>query len=133
MFHFVCVGILTIVAVAVLLEFVIQYTKAPTLVAHAAPGVVPAAPDAPPPYAPGATLTTWQRALHAASGSATVLWSYFLIVIGWALSGVGDLATALNMPEVQSFVHNNLPAEWVGIAVAGIAVVTIIARLRTLA
>lgn len=79
-----------------------------------------------------ATGTAWERLLATARDSATVLWQYFVVAIGAAIANLGAAAELLNMPEVKGFLQASLQPEYVGAAFAAIAVVTIVARLRTL-
>ena len=79
-----------------------------------------------------ATGTTWQRLLDTARGSATVLWQYVVILGGFVVSGLAYLSEVANMPEVSSWIKTVVQPEYAGLAVAVIAGVSIVARLRTL-
>ena len=76
--------------------------------------------------------TVWERLIVAAKNSATVLWQYVVIAGGTLLGWSVQLADALNMPEVRSVIQDNLKPEYVGLALVGIAIITVVARLRTL-
>ena len=76
--------------------------------------------------------SVWERLIAAAKNSATVLWQYVVIAGGTLLGWSVQLADALNMPEVRSAIQDNLRPEYVGVALVGIAIITVIARLRTL-
>ena len=81
-----------------------------------------------------ATGTTWQRLLVASKDSATILWSYIVGVVGTLITWSSTAADALNLPEVNSFLTTYVAPypKALGAIVAGIAVVTIVARLRSL-
>lgn len=74
----------------------------------------------------------WERALAAAKDSATVLWQYVVAFAGVAIAWAAQAADYLNLPEVRGFIQQNLQPEYVGAAFMAIAVVSIVARLRTL-
>lgn len=74
----------------------------------------------------------WERTLAGAKDSATVLWGGVLYVAGVLLYLAEKASTFLNMPEVTSFIQNQLPSQWGAIGLMVVGVVTIIARLRTL-
>ena|SRR5690349_18417867 len=81
-----------------------------------------------------ATGTTWQRLLAASKDSATILWSYIVGAVGTLITWSSTAADALNLPEVNSFLTTYVAPypKALGAIVAGIALVTIVARLRTL-
>ena len=79
-----------------------------------------------------ATGSTWQRLLATAGESATVLWSYIVAAGGVGLAWADEVAQFLNAPEVTSFIQQHLSPTNVGVAMTAIAVITIVARLRTL-
>lgn len=78
------------------------------------------------------TGSTWQKLLAATKDSATVLWSYIVGGAGMLIMSADKLADALNMPQVTSFIQQYLSPTSVGIAMCVIAIITVIARLRTL-
>jgi hypothetical protein len=61
-----------------------------------------------------------------------VLWSYVVAASGALLAWSVTAADFLNLPEVRAFIDGHLKAEYVGVALTVIALVTIVARLRTL-
>jgi hypothetical protein len=77
-------------------------------------------------------LTTWERLLAAAKDSATVLWSYTVLLGGYIITGLAYGADFLNLPEVRDLVQESLPPEVVGPVLVVIAAMTFVARLRTL-
>lgn len=78
------------------------------------------------------TGTTWERLLATAKGSATIFMQYLVIIGSAAISGISYLAEVVNMPEVRDWIQSSLKPEYVGAALAAIAVVTIASRLRTI-
>ncbi len=79
-----------------------------------------------------ATGSTWQRVLAASKNSATVLWSYFVMVgstlMGWSVNA----ADALNLPDVRNFIQAHLTPEMFATTLFVIGLVTVAARMRTL-
>jgi hypothetical protein len=73
----------------------------------------------------------WKKAVAAAGGSATFLWSYLVIGASTLLGYSSELAAMANSPEVQKAIKS-LPPEAVAIAGIVIGVVTILARMRTI-
>jgi lysozyme len=76
--------------------------------------------------------TTWQRIIHTAEGSATVLWAYVTAAGGFALQLAGQGADVLEMPGVKDQIQALLEPEWVGSFLFLVGMVTLLARLRTL-
>jgi hypothetical protein len=76
--------------------------------------------------------TTWQRVVHTAEGSATVLWAYITAAGGFALQLAGQGADVLEMPGVKDQIQALLKPEWVGGFLFLVGIVTLVARLRTL-
>jgi hypothetical protein len=76
--------------------------------------------------------TLWERLLSTAGHSATILWQYWAVFMAWILSSLGDIATILGHPDIQTWIKSVLSPEYVGAFVALVAFVTIVARLRTL-
>jgi hypothetical protein len=74
----------------------------------------------------------WDKLLATAKNSATVLWQYIVAGGGIAMLYLGQAAELLNMPEMRTFIQEKLQPEYVGSALLAIAVITIVARLRTL-
>lgn len=79
------------------------------------------------------TGTRWQRFLATAGQSTTILWNGFVIGVA-ALFNFGlELAGTLGAsPEVRDAVTSWFDARVASVVIAAIAVVSIIARLRTL-
>lgn len=76
--------------------------------------------------------TTWQRSVSAAHDSATMLWGYMLTVSGTMLGASVKVSDYLNLPEVRTFIEQNVQAEYLAYALLAIGVVTLAARARTL-
>jgi hypothetical protein len=74
----------------------------------------------------------FERLINAARGSATVLWSKFVIAVGAVASVLMGAADALNMPEVKTSIQIYLTPEHTALLLIGVAVVTQWARGRTL-
>jgi hypothetical protein len=79
-----------------------------------------------------ATGSVYARALAAAQGSATVLWSYVVALGGVALQAAGQGAEIFELPEVREAIAAWLAPEWAGAVLLLIGVITVLARLRTL-
>jgi len=77
-------------------------------------------------------LSPWQRVLATAMGSASVLWNGIVAVVGGAMSYSVYASEALNAPEVGTFIQANINPKYLGLTVALIGVVGVLARLRTL-
>lgn len=75
--------------------------------------------------------TMWERALEASWDSATILWSKLLIVGSVFVNGVAYLASALDAGTVEQ-IRVYLPVEYVTGFLVLVAIVTIVARLRSL-
>ena len=75
--------------------------------------------------------TMWERALEASRDSATILWSKLLIVGSVFVNGVAYLASALDAGTVEQ-IKVYLPVEYVTGFLVLVAIVTIVARLRSL-
>lgn len=74
----------------------------------------------------------WRKLLAGAKNSATVLWQYIVTAGGMVIVFADQAAAYFALPEVQAFIKDHLTPTRVGIAMTVIAVITIIARLRTL-
>lgn len=79
-----------------------------------------------------ATGTIWERVFSGAHDSATMLWGYITTAGGLGLVWADRAAQFFNLTEVQAFLSQHLSATSVGIAFTIIAVITIIARTRSL-
>lgn len=75
--------------------------------------------------------TMWERAIEASRDSATILWSKLLIVGSVFVNGVVYLASAFDAGTVEQ-IRVYLPVEYVTGFLVAIAIITIIARLRSL-
>jgi hypothetical protein len=79
-----------------------------------------------------ATGTVWNKLLATSRGSATIFTHFCVIVSGALVSSLDWIAQILNAPDVQSWIKAVITPTSVGAVMAGIAVITIVARLRTL-
>lgn len=80
-----------------------------------------------------ATGSVWERLLATAKGSATVLLSYAQMVGGFVIAGAEQVSTLLNQPEITSFIQAHVPPQWLGLVLLVMGLITLLARLRTLA
>jgi hypothetical protein len=76
--------------------------------------------------------TGFQRVLDAAKGSATILWSKFVVLVGALSSILMGAADTLNMPEIKMTIEKYLTPEHMALVLVGVAVITQWARQRTL-
>src|SRR5918993_4505920 len=76
--------------------------------------------------------STWERIVHTAEGSATVLWAYVTAAGGFALQLAGQGADMLELPGMKDQIQTLLKPEWVGSFLFLVGLVTVVARLRTL-
>ena len=74
----------------------------------------------------------WARAVAAAEDSATFLWCYFILVASTLIGWADQASQFLNMPEVTNFIHTYFTDTRGAMILAGIAVITILARMRSL-
>ncbi len=76
----------------------------------------------------------WEKAKAFCLGSATIAWSYFLAVAGVILQLVGLFSDTLNDTQVQATLQSAFGSDpkLMGRILFGIAIITIIARMRTL-
>ncbi len=79
-----------------------------------------------------ATGSPWDRIIASASQSATMLWNYIVAAGGLAVVWATEASQFFDMPQVTDFINKHLSPEGVGTAMTIIAIVGIIARLRTL-
>lgn len=78
------------------------------------------------------TGTVWERLLAASQNSATILWSKFVMLIGFATAGMDYVADLLGMPEVKDTIQSVMKPQYVALFVVGAAALTIMARKRTM-
>ncbi len=83
-------------------------------------------------YVKSTAVTTWAKFLDATKGSATILWSRFVIVIGSVAGFAGQAADALGEPSVSSAIQAALKPEYVAAFLVIVSLITIFARKRTL-
>lgn len=76
--------------------------------------------------------TWWERLLAASQNSATILWSKFVMLIGFATAGMDSVADLLGMPEVKDVIQSAMKPQYVALFVVVVAAVTILARKRTM-
>lgn len=96
-----------IVAVSIIIQMVIAYSKADGSI--------------------------WNKMLAAGSQSATILWNKFTIVLAGLVGTLGDLADALGQPQIKDYLNQALgnPKLVASIMLAA-SIVTIAARARTM-
>lgn len=77
----------------------------------------------------------WAKVSALGWHSATIAWSYFMIVVGLIMNWIEPLATALGDPDIKSQVTNILQADpkILAYAMMAISTITIAARLRSIA
>ncbi len=80
----------------------------------------------------GAVGTPWARALTACRESATVLWSKFVLLIGFATTGLVQLADYLGDPGLADAIKGVLQPQYVGPFLLVVTFITLWARMRTL-
>lgn len=76
--------------------------------------------------------TFWERLLAGFKDSATILVAGATYVGGAIIGLIGKAADALNAPEVAEVVRTQVPAEYAGYGLMGLALIVFIARLRSL-
>ena len=76
--------------------------------------------------------SVWQRLISAAKNSATMLWQYVIVAASYVLVWADYGAGFFGLPEVQKFLADNVTPTRMGIVMMVIAVITILARLRSL-
>jgi hypothetical protein len=80
-----------------------------------------------------ATGTVWQRLLAAGKSSATILWQRFVIAVAALSNGLVWLADVANAPAVSDAIKAALQPQYVAAFVVAVAIITELARRRTLA
>lgn len=83
-------------------------------------------------YVTSTAATTWGKLLDVGKNSATILWQRFVILVTGFTGALSWLADWLNAPGVASAIQDILKPQWVGIFILASAVITEIARRRTL-
>lgn len=78
------------------------------------------------------TGTRWERLLATAKGSATILQQYVMIIGGAALVAVDKVLDVLNLGETQELIKQSVSPQVMGWVIVGTAMLTIVARLRSL-
>lgn len=79
------------------------------------------------------TGTRWERLIKAASNSATILWGKFVLVLSAIVSQLDNIADLLGQPEMKDYIQTLIGnPKAVASVMAGIAVISMIARFRTL-
>lgn len=76
--------------------------------------------------------STWERVLAGFKDSATILVAGATFAGGALVDVIGNVAVALNQPEIAELVTKQIPAQWAGYGMMALAAVVFIARLRSL-
>ena len=76
--------------------------------------------------------TVWQKLLAVGKESATVLWSRFTILVAGATDGLVWLADLAGQPAVAGAIQSYLKPSYVAGLMIAVAVITELARRRTL-
>ena len=76
--------------------------------------------------------TVWQKLWAAARHSATVLWARFVLVVGAGVDALVWIADFLGSPAVAAAIQQYLSPQVVAGIMIAIAVITELARRRTL-
>ncbi len=79
-----------------------------------------------------ATGTVWERSVEACKDSATLLWARFVALVGFIAAYMADLANILGAPGVASAIQTYADPKVVGFVMIAIAIVTELARRRTM-
>jgi hypothetical protein len=75
----------------------------------------------------------WRKLKAACLHSLTVAWTYCLAIIGAALQAIDAIADAFSDPDLKAQIGAAIgDAQTVGRILLGVAVITMIARLRSL-
>lgn len=76
----------------------------------------------------------WAKVWAICGNSATLAWSYFIQVLGWALQWIDPIASALGDPDLRQQITETLGAnpQILGYVLMAISAVTIAARLRSI-
>lgn len=76
--------------------------------------------------------TIWERLLATSQNSATILWSKFVMLLGFATAGMDFVADLLGMPEVKDMIQSVMKPQYVAVFVVAVAAITLLARKRTM-
>lgn len=76
--------------------------------------------------------TVRERLLATSQNSATILWSKFVMLLGFATAGMDFVADLLGMPEVKDMIQSVMKPQYVAVFVVAVAAITILARKRTM-
>jgi hypothetical protein len=74
----------------------------------------------------------WDRLVAAGKGSATILWARFTIIVGALADLLVEVADWLNAPGVADGIKMVLQPEYVGAFIVAVALISEVARRRTL-
>ena len=75
----------------------------------------------------------WRKLKAACLHSLTMAWSYCLVAIGAVLQAIDSMADALGDPELKNQISAAIgDSKTVGRILLGVAVITMIARLRSI-
>lgn len=74
---------------------------------------------------------SFQELLRLGAGSLTKVWLRLVALVSGAMSAVGFMIPALQMPEAQAAIQKYLPAESVTAVILAIALIGLITRSRT--
>jgi hypothetical protein len=76
--------------------------------------------------------SVWQRTLAAGKQSATIVWARLVVIITAGISGLAWLADFVNQPGVSAAITTYLKPNVVAGIMVAVAVITELARRRTL-
>lgn len=76
--------------------------------------------------------SAWERAIAAGKGSATILWARLTMLVAALSDLLTQAADWLNAPGVADGIRSVLKPEYVAVFVVGLALVTELARRRSL-
>src|SRR5262245_41556175 len=83
-------------------------------------------------YHASTAATVWGKLLDAGNSSASILWQYVVMAGGFVLTAISKGSDLFDMPEFKTLIQENLSPELAGGVLVAIAVLGIVARLRTL-
>lgn len=78
------------------------------------------------------TGTVWQRILGTANESATILWAKFVAAIAIIVGGMDYIADIIGAPEVKDAIQGVMNPKYVAGFLVAVALITVIARKRTM-